>query len=62
MPLHVQPVLRALELAAEAEGLIQPINSAGYTAVVAAENAGVRPPKPVPLITHKLRGNVYVAS
>jgi hypothetical protein len=49
MPQHVHPVIRSLETVEETLGLIKPLNSVGYNIIVAAENAGTRPPAPVPV-------------
>lgn len=57
-PIHVAPAIRNLELAEEAAGLIQKINSDGYTLAVNQENAGQKP-KTIPLTNWKLNGNSF---
>lgn len=62
MPLFIQPVLRALQEAEEAEGLIKKIDSQAVVIKKIAE-AAVIVIKPVPVQqTRVLRGTVYKAS
>jgi hypothetical protein len=67
MPIHWHPVLRSLEEAEEAEGLILTLDSVGVTQKKAAEVAtpapGIQPlPKVVPVgYTRIIRGNKYDA-
>lgn len=42
-PIHIAPLLRSREAALESEGMIRPVNSVGYTAHAAEENAGIKP-------------------
>lgn len=59
-PIHVAPYFRNKELAEEAAGLIQPVNSVGYTTVVAAEAAGTKA-KQIPLVTFNFNGTISTA-
>jgi hypothetical protein len=68
VPIHFHPVLRSLEEAEEAEGLIIALDSVGVTikknAEAATPPAGVAPlPKIVPVgYTRIIRGHVYTAT
>jgi hypothetical protein len=62
VPIHMHPVIRSLEEATEAEGLIQTLDSAGVSAKKAQETANVLP-KVVPVAYVRIiRGNKYTAS
>jgi hypothetical protein len=43
MAFHVAPIIREMENARVTLGVLQSLNSVGYTETVAAENAGTRP-------------------
>lgn len=61
MPIHFAPRLRGLEEALESNGLIKTLDSAGVTAIKAAESAGKI--KVVPVAQARIiRGSNYTAS
>jgi hypothetical protein len=52
MPWHMQPRLRDKEIVLESVGYQKTLNSQGVIALIAAEDAGLRPPKPFDLVTY----------
>lgn len=59
MPIHIQPVIRAKEIAEEDAGLINVINSDGITAQRNEEKAGIVPVN-IPVGTpHLFNGRSY---
>jgi hypothetical protein len=60
MPIHIAPILRNRELALESAGLINAINSDGYTVIKNQEAAGLRPIQ-VPVQTFHFNGKPYVS-
>lgn len=62
MPLHIHPILRALEEAEEAAGLIKSLDSAGVTVQKAVESSG-QSPKIIPIAHNyvNVKGTNYTA-
>jgi len=61
MPFHVHPVLRALEEAEEAAGIIQKTNTALVDQFIAAEAQGLKGKQAPVGLEHRLNGTQHVA-
>lgn len=62
MPLHIHPWFRNREKACENAGLLQALNSVGYTEKAAAEAAGESYEQIPVALTFKFNGTNYTAS